>query len=326
LPAEVGRAESSEAIFAEIGRKLQARREMLSLTYEEIERHTKVRVAFQKALEQGAIESLPSPVQTRGILANYAAFLDLDTDDILLRFADGLQARHREQKPQWQPERTRSPMTVHTDLPPLRSFIASDLIFGGGVAVMLILFALWGIGRVMSVRQQTAVRAQATSPSISEVLAGTAVPTEIQQVTVIPADDTGLAPTFTPEGTIEAATLDPNVPIRVTLSAVRRTFVRVSVDGKVQFEGRLEPGKDYSYGGGSRVEVLVGDASGIKVSFNGRDLGLMGNFGEVVDLIYTAGGAFTPTATLEPTRTPAPVLTGTVSPVPSTTPPATATP
>ena len=125
---------------------------MLSLTYEEIERHTRVRASFLQALELGSLEELPSPVQTRGILANYAAFLDLDVDDILLRFADGLQARHREQKPQWQPARTRPTMTVHTSLPPLRSFIASDLLFGVGVAVVLLLFAVWGISRVMTVQ------------------------------------------------------------------------------------------------------------------------------------------------------------------------------
>ena len=59
---------------------------MLSLTYEEVERHTRVRALFLKALEDGALEDMPSPVQTRGILANYAVFLDLDADTILLQF------------------------------------------------------------------------------------------------------------------------------------------------------------------------------------------------------------------------------------------------
>ncbi len=92
---------------------------MLSLTYEEIERQTRVRAVFLEALENGALEELPSPVQTRGILANYAVFLDLDADTILLRFADGLQARYREKRPD-KPSRARAPMTVNTKLPPLR--------------------------------------------------------------------------------------------------------------------------------------------------------------------------------------------------------------
>ncbi len=147
-----GAAQPSEEIFAEIGRQLRERREMLSLTYEEIERHTHVKAEFLQGLELGALDELPSLVHTRGILANYAGFLDLDVDSVLLRFADGLQARHREHRPQWQPSRTRPPIAVHTSLPPVRSFIASDLVFGVGVAVVLLLFAVWGISRVMTLR------------------------------------------------------------------------------------------------------------------------------------------------------------------------------
>ena len=45
------------------------------------------------------MDELPSTVQTRGMLSNYATFLDLDVDALLLRFADALQARHRERNP-----------------------------------------------------------------------------------------------------------------------------------------------------------------------------------------------------------------------------------
>ena len=228
-------ARSSDEIFAEIGRELCNRREMLSLTYEEIERHTHVRTAFLAALEQGAVEDLPSLVQTRGILANYAGFMDLDVDTIMLRFADGVQARYREKGPP-KPVRTRAPMTVHTSLPPLRSFIASDLVFGGGVAIMLSLFAIWGISRVILVRSEAAPRA--TAPSISEVLVGTALPTLAQQVTVIPAQDTPLPLAVDAQATLDLATLDPNVKVQVKLNASQSTYMRVMVDGKVQFEGR----------------------------------------------------------------------------------------
>jgi cytoskeletal protein RodZ len=45
-----------------------------------VERHTHLRAVFVKALEEGAFDKLPSPVQTRGMLSNYATFLDLDVD------------------------------------------------------------------------------------------------------------------------------------------------------------------------------------------------------------------------------------------------------
>ena len=92
--------EGSTQIFKEIGRELRKRRELLSLHLEEVERNTHVKAHYLDALERGAMDDLPSTVQTRGMLSNYATFLDLDVDTLLLRFADALQTRHRERNPQ----------------------------------------------------------------------------------------------------------------------------------------------------------------------------------------------------------------------------------
>jgi cytoskeletal protein RodZ len=310
VPPESARGESSTAIFLDIGQQLRTRRDMLNLTYEEIERHTHVRAPFLSALEQGCMEDLPSPVQTRGILLNYAKFLDLDVDAILLRFADGIQAQYREKGPRT-PVRSRTPVVVKKTLPPLRGFVVSDLLFGGGLAITLLLFAVWGINRVMIVRSQQP--AQVTAPSISDVLVSTDMPTLVQQVTVIPAEDTPVAAAVPLDttATLELATLDPNVKVQVVLTATQSAYMRITVDGKVQFEGRAEAGSTYTYEASSQVEVLTGNAAGLKVSYNGQDLGLMGNFGEVADRLYTAEGVATPTSTPQPTRTPTPKVTAT---------------
>ena len=137
---------------------------MLSLTIEEVERHLHVRAAFLRALERGALEELPSPVQTRGMFANYASFLDLDVDLLLLRFADGLQMRHRERHPQ-KPKRGK-PIKVNEKVPPLSAFVAGDLLIGGGMAILLILFTIWGVSRVIVMRSQ--FYPQVTAPAILE--------------------------------------------------------------------------------------------------------------------------------------------------------------
>jgi hypothetical protein len=92
--------------------------------------------------------------------------------------------------------------------------------------------------------------------------------------------------------------------------------MRVTVDGKVQFDGQAVPGTVYPYEGKTQVEILVGSASGLSITYNGHSLGLMGTFGQVVDNIYTAQGIQTPTATPLPSRTATPRF----SPTPSRTP------
>ncbi|HZW04574.1 MAG TPA: helix-turn-helix domain-containing protein, partial [Anaerolineaceae bacterium] len=88
-PAPTGEPAPSEAgdIFVQIGAELRRQRETISLTLDDVERFTKVRVHYLLALEEGRLADLPSPVQGRGMLANYANFLNLDTDALLLRFA-----------------------------------------------------------------------------------------------------------------------------------------------------------------------------------------------------------------------------------------------
>ncbi|MEW6400559.1 MAG: RodZ domain-containing protein [Chloroflexota bacterium] len=303
--------ETAEQIFLAIGEELRARRELISLTFSEVEQHTKVRAAFLKEMEAGAFDKLPSPVQTRGMLANYATFLDLDPDAILLRFADALQARHRAKYPE--KLKTNDLLKVGPSMPPLRTFMASDLIFGVGMIVLIGVLAVWGVTRVLN-SQQEAKAALPTAPSISDVLAGTPVPTVVQEETFVPLAGTQFS-SVTQEATVEVVDLPVDTNIQVIVTVVERSFVRVSVDGEVVFDGRVVPGDSFTYEAEEQVSILTGNGAALLIKYNGRDLGLMGDFGQVVSQIYLVSGLATPTATLEPTATATPP----VSPTPTAT-------
>jgi cytoskeleton protein RodZ len=314
--------QSAEEIFAGIGAELRKRRDLLSLTAEEVERHTRLRAMFVKAMEEGAFDKLPSPVQTRGMLANYATFLDLDADALLLRFADALQARHRVKYPD-KPAGSKPPAEVVSSLPFLRSYVAGDLMFGVLIIAILFALAIWGVQRMIAI--QIAEQALPTAPSIPEILAGSP-----QAETSMPATDLPVA--LTQDGTALAGlpTLAANVNIQLNIVAMERTFMRVVVDGDEKFNGRVLPGTAYPYEAERQIEVLTGNGAALRITYNGRDLGLMGAYGEVVDRVYTAVGIATPTATMSPTPTntpfPSPTLSVTGTPAPTLTPTMTVTP
>ena len=320
--------ENSTEIFKEIGRDLHERRELLSLHLEEVERNTHVKAHYLDALERGAVDDLPSTVQTRGMLSNYATFLDLDVDTILLRFADALQARHRERNPQKPARKPGQPILA--TLPPMRSFIAGDLIFGVGIVVLLVGFAIWGVSRVLTLQVEQDVNP--TAPSISEILLASPDPSSF---TATPSPEVISA--FPGEATVTVVipTLNANVNVQVNLVAVERTYMRVIVDGEVVFEGRVVPGTAYPFEAVDQVEVLVGSGAAIRIVYNGRDLGLLGSFGQVVSNIYRAEEIITPTgmpsatASITPTTTntvpasatlPVSATVGTGTPVPTNTP------
>jgi len=221
------------------------------------------------------------------------------------------------------PAGSKPPMEVVSSLPFLRSYVAGDLLFGVLIVAMLFGLAIWGVGRMIAI--QTAEQALPTAPSIPEVLAGSP-----QAQTLIPAADTPIA--LTQDGTAFAGlpTLAANVNVQLNIVAMERTFMRVIVDGDEKFSGRVLPGTAYPFEAESQIEVLTGNGAALRITYNGRDLGLMGNYGEVVDRVYTIIGVATPTATLPPTPTntplPTPTLSVTGTPVPTLTPTITVTP
>lgn len=314
---EPANLQPSDTIFKEIGVELRARREMLSLHLEEVERNTKVKAHYLEALELGALDRLPSTVQTRGMLSNYASFLDMDVDAILLRFADALQARHRERNPQKPARKPGQPILAN--MPALRNFIAGDMIFGIGIAVLLVGFVIWGINRVLTL--QTLEDIEPTAPSISDVLLASPDPSQFTATpTFLPVES--FAEEATP--TIIIPTVNVNVRVQVNLVAVERTYARVIADGKVVFEGRVIPGNAYLFEAEEQVEVLVGSGGAVRIAYNGRDLGLMGTFGQIVNNIYRANEIITPTALPSPTPTvtvpPSPTVRSSNTPAPSNTP------
>ncbi|MFN8383696.1 MAG: DUF4115 domain-containing protein [Anaerolineales bacterium] len=319
LPADV--------IFAEIGVQLRERRELISLTLDEVERHTHLRAVFLKALEDGAMDRLPSPVQTRGMLANYAAFLDLDTDKILLRFADVLQARRHEKYAEIPREKVQT--EVVTSMPFLRTFIAGDLVFGVVMIAILVALAIWGFGRLVSSSNDQS-EAQATAPSIVDVLGDVPLPTASLQTTFVAVDE-NVAVTSTVGvdallTTSEAPTEGAPANVTVSVFSLERTFVKISVDGEVAFEGRMAPRETKVFNAENQVVVLTGNASALRITYNGQDLGLMGGINEVVSRVYLITGVVTPTATIPPTPTNTPLVTPTSSPTSTPTATPTGTP
>lgn len=313
----------SNLIFAEIGNSLRQRRELISLTLDEIERHTHVRKFYLKIIEDGRFDDLPSPVQARGMLSNYASFLDMDTEATLLRFADALQARRLERQATLPPTPSSRPRFM---IPLwLQRLVSPDLLFGGGMILLIFIFTIWGALRIFSKQSTTS----AGPPSISDVLLNgptptitptqALLPTDVD-VQVIPDGEDTLTPTETTTG--EAVSGD----LQLTISVYERTFVRVTVDGVVQLEARVVPGFAQTFEGAKTIEVLTGSGSGIQIMLNQHNLGPMGTLGQVVDLIYTAEGVQTPTITPIPTPTETPRFQKSLTPTRTVTPTRTLSP
>ena len=300
--------EQVDRIFREIGHNLHHQRELLGLSLEDVARHTYLRPHYLEAIEAGHLDELPSPVQGRGMLNNFATFIGLDPEPLLLNFADALQARLATRQAS-QPHTSSHPARSTMQIPsPWRRIFSRETILTIILSVFLFSFMIWGILRILEARSETPVTV--TAPSIADVLLATATATETptpQTPTSTPPEPPILEnqPTLlaVPVGTLATAEVGT---VQVYVTVLERAWMRVTVDGKPEFEGRIIPGSAYQFSGKQQVEILTGNGAALEVFFQQQDMGPMGNFGQVVDKVFTLEGILIPTETITPTPTETP--------------------
>ena len=110
--------------MARLGETLRAQREKKGITLEQAASDTRIREKFLKALEDSDYQTLPGTVYTKGFLRNYAEYLELDTEELVVQF-------HQERD---QPEAPRA-------FKPIGPIMRRNLIFTPRVFVPVVVLA-----------------------------------------------------------------------------------------------------------------------------------------------------------------------------------------
>ncbi len=83
---------------------------------------------------------------------------------------------------------------------------------------------------------------------------------------------------------VAAATL---TGLELKISAVEKTWVSVDADGKRIYSGLLEAADTKVLEGHETARIRTGNAGGIEVVFNGKDIGTLGERGQVMTVVFT---------------------------------------
>jgi transcriptional regulator with XRE-family HTH domain len=298
----------------ELGRLLRETREKLGLTHEEVERSTRIRARYLEALERGDLSSLPSQVQARGFLRNYADFLGLDPDAVLQKHAarsHGASAQTQQTVQSPTPEPPSG--TVEVRRP---RWITTDLLVAMGIILAVLVVLVWGGSRLVLAMQQDSSNGTQQVSGLN--LLSTASPTASATSTEAPAEIGGLP------GEAVSPASDATLPAELTgddqgqtgvnlrLLIERRAYIEVVVDGEEAFRGRAAPGEILEYSGSQLISIVTGNGGGVRAVYNGQDQGRLGEIGEVVSRLWDLEGAITPTPT--PSSTPTPTEEVTITP------------
>lgn len=260
-----------------LGSELRAAREQRDLSLPEVERAIKIRVKFLEALEQGNASALPSPVQARGFLRSYARFLQLDGDEYVARWEEALSGGRR--RVRRAPQTVSDPRRISQAMSAYSPALEQTARRRSFVGVLIILLALGIVSSAIIIGAGLASSVEQNGSALSAILSP--VPTELPaEPTLTPTPFMLPSPTPLPNPNLAAASGENTIQIAVTA----RTWLRVSVDDVVVYEGMPAPQTILQYRG-ARIALRAGNAAGVRVTFNGVDLGVLGARGQIVERV-----------------------------------------
>lgn len=321
-PAEPEKEVTAQELFYEIGNDLSYRRKFLSLSLEDCESQTLIRSIYLDSMETGNFEQLPSLIQARGMLNNYASFLDLDVDAIMLKFATALQLLS-DKKNRRNEEKKHKPTKKAGRF---KKFFTPDLFVGVFVIVGITGIIIYSAITITAYRRRVSVPTPDLGISLLEQYIDTTRTPEFLPTaspTAAPISQISSTDFEVNEPTEEPAEITSSQPIQIFVNANQRALMTVISDGKEVFSGRTLPHNTYPFDAENLIELTVSNGDAISVVYNQQNLGRLGKLGEVITINFSQLMAATPTPqfsptptnTYEPTYTPQPE-----TPLPTNTP------
>ncbi|OKH38663.1 hypothetical protein NIES2119_08695 [[Phormidium ambiguum] IAM M-71] len=288
----------------EIGTYLSRLRKEQSISLDQVAANTYIRASLLKAIEEAKEESLPEPVYIQGFIRRYADSLGLDGNALAMTFpielppidlseqlldaeVIGGKKYDTNNETERSKEASVSPLEK-LSLPSLpENFSLPSIpylpyILGGTV------LALFSILYILNRPQ--------TSPSVVQNQPKTNVQPKPAKYTVAPAtpksnSNSSTSSTSSPSAApLVAATPEntaSNTPFQVTAEVQDDSWVRVTADGKVQFEGILSKGTKQSWTAKERIVVRSGNAGAVLVSVNKKEAKPLGEAGKVAQVTFT---------------------------------------
>lgn len=233
-----------------LGEELRAAREARNLSLSDVSEQIHIRSVYLQSIEEERWASIAAPVYVRGFIRTYARCLGLDPEAAVERFNASL----------GDVEATR-PAPVLAMPVRARRGTSPWLLLSILAAVVLVGFVGYNY-------YQLQVENAAPPPAPGPLAAQ---PHAAKPATPVPAGP--------PRPTVAAS---PTLELRLT----QRAWLLVQVDGVKALEGILPAGWSGQFHGRS-VFVRTGNAGGVDLTVNGRDLGTMGASGDVVQKTYT---------------------------------------
>ncbi len=235
----------------EIGAYLRQVREEQSISTQEVATKTYIPLRLLKALEEGRSDQLPEPVFIQGFIRRYADVLNLDGAALAKTFPLNLLPTKSEVSSQ---DFTK---LFYRIIPNYLPYILYILLVGTAAS---------GLFYLLNKPQTPKTNLQRKNSSIT------------QQQTVT-------KPTSSTSGSTKA--FGPSLPIQVRVSLKEKSQLRVTVDGKTEFDEVLAKGTEKTWTATKQLTLKADNASAVLIYFNQREPKLLGESRGSKEITFT---------------------------------------
>lgn len=272
----------------EIGAMLKAAREEKGLSLADLQMATKIRSQQLEALEAGDFHKLPGEVYVRGFLRNYAEHVGLDAEQILARYYarkhqlpseeadDGGSGAAENAVDAGKAVKREGPAGM------ARAQKKANLMVMAGVGVVLVVGLVLGTKLMPKPTADSRFAAVEADSVSAPAVVGTEETAAENNDPV--AQTTAEEPGWAGEATEEPAQTLPANKGRLVIEASEVVWLGIYRQSSraLIFEGTLYPGERREWILTEDVALRIGNAGGVRLNYEGQDLGELGTSGQVI--------------------------------------------
>jgi len=280
--------------MASVGELLRRERERQGLALTDIAEQTRIKKRYLEALERDDFDSLPGRFFARSFTTQYAERLGVNGAEL----HDALERQVAPPQPIPEPgskEVIGGSSWVYQEysVDPLPEGTASALNARKMTAsVVMLLAVVVACGAIFWLWQRSQLSSTSASTSITEA-GGPAAAQTVAPPAVQPAPKQEVVPTPAPpaaeavQSPAPPQATSPSGRISLAIVAKEDTWLRVTADGKVMVEAVLTRGESRVLAASENAKILLGNAGGVDIRFNGSDIGAIGPRGQVRTVDFT---------------------------------------
>jgi hypothetical protein len=262
-----------------VGQKLRDARARLGLTLEQISADTRITIRNLRAIEADELSSISSPFFYRSFVRQFASKVNLEYDSIAAAVQQAASSMPEPRMPgQDEPEWVHVPAIKpkrHWSLRWLRSLVSLSVV----IAACTGIHALWQSSHANwhNLVAEIGVALQRVQNNVD----GALLPAEHRISAAARLSGPGTPAQRT------AYTEPRGSGFHVELSAIERSWLSIVADGKEVFTGVLDAPETKALDGHESARIKTGNAGGLKFTFNGREIGILGPRGQVRTVVFT---------------------------------------